>query len=296
MTRRTSLLSLTLSAAIFGTIGIFRRWLPLPSGVLAMLRGFLGAASMALILLLRRGKPAWKPVRENLVKLLVSGAMIGFNWILLFEAYRYTTVAVATLCYYMAPIFVLLVSPLLLKEKLTARKGICVLAALAGMVLVSGVVGGENTVSGRGVLLGLGAAALYAAVVLTNKTIRGVPAIEKTAVQLFSAGAVLIPYVLLAEEIPAGTFTGAVILLTLAVGLVHTGLAYALYFGSMDGLSAQTVALFSYIDPVVAVLLSALLLREPMGAWEAVGTVLVIGAAAVSELPGKPHPTKEDAR
>ena len=296
MTRRTSLLSLTLSAAIFGTIGIFRRWLPLPSGVLAMLRGFLGAASMALILLLRRGKPAWKPVRENLVKLLVSGAMIGFNWILLFEAYRYTTVAVATLCYYMAPIFVLLVSPLLLKERLTARKGICVFAALGGMVLVSGILGGENSVSGRGVLLGFGAAALYAAVVLTNKMIRGVPAIEKTAVQLFSAGAVLIPYVLLMEEVPAGTFTGAVILLTLAVGLVHTGLAYALYFGSMDGLSAQTVALFSYIDPVVAVLLSALLLREPMGAWETVGTVLVIGAAAVSELPGKPHSTKEDAR
>ena len=287
MNRRSSLLALTLSAAIFGTIGIFRRWLPLPSGWLAMLRGFLGAASMALILLLRRKKPAWGPVRANLVKLIVSGALIGFNWILLFEAYRYTTVAVATLCYYMAPIFVLLVSPLLLKETLTAKRIICVLAALFGMVLVSGVIGGENAVSGKGILLGLGAAALYACVVLTNKTIRGVPAIEKTAVQLFSAGAVLIPYVLLAEELPAGTFTGNVILLTLVVGLVHTGLAYALYFSSMDGLSAQTVALFSYIDPVVAVLLSALLLKEPMGVWEAVGTVLVIGAAAVSELPEK---------
>lgn len=289
MNRRSSLFTLTLSAAIFGTIGIFRRWLPLPSGVLAMIRGFLGAASMVALLLLRRQKPAWEPVKKNLWKLVISGAMIGFNWILLFEAYRYTTVAVATLCYYMAPIIVLLVSPLLLKEKLTLRKGVCVFAALGGMVLVSGVIGGANTVSAKGILLGLGAAALYAAVVLTNKTIRGVPAIEKTAVQLFSAGAVLVPYVLLAEEVPAGTFTLSVILLTLVVGLVHTGLAYALYFGSMDRLSAQTVALFSYIDPVVAVLLSALLLKEPMGVWEAIGTVLVIGAAAVSELPGKQH-------
>ena len=291
MNRSRSLLALTLSAAIFGTIGIFRRWLPLPSGLLAMIRGFLGAGSMALLLLLRGKKPAWEPVRKNLIKLIVSGALIGFNWILLFEAYRYTTVAVATLCYYMAPIFVLLISPLLLKEKLTGRRIACVLAALAGMVLVSGVIGGGGAGSVRGILLGLGAAALYASVVLTNKTIRGVPAIEKTAVQLFAAGAVLVPYVLLAEEVPAGTFTGSVIALTLVVGLVHTGLAYALYFSSMDGLSAQTVALFSYIDPVVAVLLSALLLKEPMGAWEALGTVLVIGAAAVSELPGKQHRT-----
>ena len=287
MNRRRSLFALTLSAAIFGTIGIFRRWLPLPSGILAMIRGFLGAASMVVLLLLRRQRPAWEPVKKNLWKLLISGAMIGFNWILLFEAYRYTTVAVATLCYYMAPIIVLLASPLLLKEKLTLRKGVCVFAALLGMVLVSGILGGENTVSARGILLGLGAAALYAAVVLTNKTIHGVPAVEKTAVQLFAAGAVLIPYVLLMEETPDGTFTLPVILLTLVVGLVHTGLAYALYFGSMDGLSAQTVALFSYIDPVVAVLLSALLLKEPMGGLEAVGTVLVICAAAVSELPGK---------
>ncbi len=287
MNRSRSLLALTLSAATFGTIGIFRRWLPLPSGLLAMIRGFLGAGSMALLLLLRGKKPAWEPVRKNLIKLIVSGALIGFNWILLFEAFRYTTVAVATLCYYMAPIFVLLISPLLLKEKLTGRRIVCVLAALAGMVLVSGVIGGGGAGSVKGILLGLGAAALYASVVLTNKTIRGVPAIEKTAVQLFAAGAVLVPYVLLAEKVPAGTFTGSVIALTLVVGLVHTGLAYALYFSSMDGLSAQTVALFSYIDPVVAVLLSALLLKEPMGVWEAVGTVLVIGAAAVSELPEK---------
>lgn len=293
MNRSRSLLALTLSAAIFGTIGIFRRWLPLPSALLAMLRGFLGAGSMVLLLLLRRRRPAWADVKRNLAKLLISGALIGFNWILLFEAYRYTTVAVATLCYYMAPIFVLLVSPLMLKERLTLRKGICVLAALGGMVLVSGVIGGAGSVSAKGVLLGLGAAALYACVVLTNKTIRSVPAIEKTAVQLFAAGAVLIPYVLLAEEVPAGLFTGGVIALTLVVGLVHTGLAYALYFSSMDALSAQTVALFSYIDPVVAVLLSALLLKEPMGIWGAIGTVLVLCAAAVSELPGKQRHTGE---
>ena len=287
MNRRSSLLALTLSAAIFGTIGLFRRWIPLPSGMLAMIRGLLGTAAMIVLLLLRRQKPAWGAVRQNLWKLLISGAMIGFNWILLFEAYRFTTVAVATLCYYMAPILVLLVSPLLLRERLTLRKGICVLAALFGMVLVSGVIGGENAVSAKGILLGLGAAALYASVVLTNKTIRGVPAIEKTAVQLFAAGVVLIPYVLLAEEVSAEMFTGGVIALTLVLGLIHTGLAYAMYFGSMDALSAQTVALFSYIDPVVAVLLSALLLREPMGLLTGIGTVLVICAAAVSELPGK---------
>lgn len=287
MNRSRSLLMLTLSAAIFGTIGIFRRWIPLPSGVLAMIRGFLGTGAMIALLLLRRQKPAVEAVKQNLRKLLISGALIGFNWILLFEAYRYTTVAVATLCYYMAPILVLLCSPLLLKERLTLRKGICVVSALVGMVLVSGIFGGEQSIgSPKGILLGLGAAALYATVVLVNKKIYGVPATEKTAVQLFAAGAVLLPYVLSTETVPAGTWTLPVLLLTLLVGLVHTGLAYALYFASMDALSAQTVALFSYIDPVVAILLSALLLREPMTLREGIGTALVICAAAVSETSG----------
>jgi len=268
------------SMVIFGSIGIFRRYIPLPSGMIGACRGLMGAAFLLVVGLLRRQRPDGKALRPQLMKLLFSGAAMGFNWILLFEAYRYTSVATATLCYYMAPVFVILASPFLLKEKLTPGKLACVAAAVVGVALVSGVgEGGSLT----GVLLGLGAAVLYATVVLMNKTLTGVSTEDRTMIQLGSAGAVLLPYTLLAENLSGVTMDGTSLLMLLVVGAVHTGLAYWLYFGSMKALPAQTVALYSYIDPIVAILLSALILGEALTPLGIVGAVLVLGATLVSE-------------
>ena len=280
-------LSLIASMCIFGTIGLVRRYLPVPSGFLAMARGLLGALFLLALVHLRGARLERDAIRPMLPRLALSGAMIGFNWILLFEAYRYTTVAVATLCYYMAPVFILIVVPFVLHERLTLRKALCVLAALFGMALVSGVSGDGFSGAGewRGILCGLGAAVLYAGVVVINKFIRYVPAYDKTIVQIGTAGAVLIPYVLLAEDLAAIRFTPTVLLLLLVAGLVHTGCAYALYFGSVDALPAQTLALLSYLDPVIAILLSALVLREPMTAAQAAGAALVLCSAVAAELP-----------
>ena len=275
-----------LSMVIFGTIGIFRRLIPLPSGMIAMMRGLTGSIFLALVMAVRGIRPDMKAVRGKLFLLCASGCMMGFNWIFLFEAYRYTSVAAATVCYYMAPVFVLIASPFVLHERMTRKQMLCVPAALLGVVLVSGII--ETGFSGaselRGILLGLAAALLYASVILSNKHLGSVPVFEKTAVQLFSAGAVLIPYVLLAERSAQKSFTPASILLLAIVCVVHTGLAYVLYFGSIDHLKAHSVALLSYIDPVVAVILSALLLRERLGIAGILGSVLVIGAAVFSEL------------
>lgn len=287
-TQSRSRLMLIASMFIFGTIGIFRRWIPLASSVLALGRGLIGAVFLLAVIALRGKKPELPAIRKNLWKLLVSGAFIGFNWILLFEAYRFTSVATATLCYYLAPMFVILASPLVLKEKLSARKLLCVLAALGGMVLVSGVLQAGFRVSElKGVLFGLAAAALYASVILLNQRITGISAYDKTAVQLGAAALVLLPYTLLTENLAPGYFTLPVLGLLFLVGIIHTGLAYALYFGSMEALPAHSIAIFSYIDPIVAILLSALLLKEPMtpGGW--LGALLILGAAFVSELPEK---------
>lgn len=279
---------LTLSMVIFGTIGVFRRYIPLPSSLVAMSRGLTGMLFLLLVMLLRKRGMNRTAVRRKLGLLCLSGAAIGVNWILLFEAYNYTSVATATLCYYLAPMFVILASPLVVGERLTAKKLICVLTALLGMVFVSGVLesgGGSSDL--KGVLLGLGAAVLYASVVLMNKQLGDVPAYDRTIVQLGSSAAVLLPYVLLTEELGALTFTPGTIGLLLVVGIVHTGIAYALYFGSLMQLKAQTAAILSYIDPVVAVLLSALVLREHMSLLSGLGAVLVLGAAVVSELPSR---------
>ena len=285
-------LSLIASMCIFGTIGILRRFLPVPSGFLAMLRGLLGTSSLLLLVRLRGERPDRAAIRANLARLCISGALIGFNWILMFEAYRYTTVATATLCYYMAPIFTLLGAPFVLCERLTLRKGICVLVALAGMFLVTGAAKNGFSVAvseWRGVALALAAAVIYAVVVLINKRVHHIGAFDKTIVQIGTAGIVLIPYVLLTDDLTAIRFTPSVIVLLLVAGLIHTGCAYALYFSSMESLPAHSLALLSYLDPVIAVTLSALLLREPIGAAEALGALLILGAAIAAEMPEHSH-------
>ena len=271
--------------AIFGTIGIFVRGMALPSGVIALVRGCVGAAFLLLTMAAQRKRLCVAAIRKNLPLLGLSGAAMGFNWILLFEAYRHTTVATATLCYYLAPVFVVLASPLLLRERLSVRKLLCALAALAGMALASGAQAGGSDGKLTGTLLGLGAAALYACVVLINKRIPTLAARERTIVQLVVSAAVMLPYTLAGGLPRAAAFTGKALALLLVVGIVHTGLAYALYFGAIQALPAQTAAIFSFIDPVVAILLSAALLGEPLRGLDVAGGLLVLGAAFVCELP-----------
>lgn len=271
------------SMLIFGTIGVLRRYIPVSSAFLAFARGMLGGLCILLFLKLKRKGDQEKIPARALRGLIVSGALIGINWILLFEAYNHTTVAVATLCYYMEPTIVTLLSPLLFREKLTGRKAACAAVAVAGMVLVSGVLEGARGGSLRGVLLGLGAALFYSAVVIMNKRITGVDMYRKTTVQLLSAGAVMIPYLLLTGGFGGEGFTPAAAGLLAVTGIVHTGLAYVLYFGGMERLRVQTVAILSYIDPVSALLFSALLLREPLSALGVLGAAMIIGSAIVSE-------------
>ena len=281
--RHSAYASLMASMVIFGTIGLFRRLIPLSSGLIACVRGLLGALVLLLFMLLSKKELSRDILKKNAWLLLLSGAAIGVNWILLFEAYSYTSVSVATLCYYMAPVFVMAVSPFLLGERLTGRKIICLVAALIGMVLVSGILQESAFIGGRGrgILLGLGAAVLYAGVTLMNKRLQTVPAYDRTLLQLFAAGLVVLPYC--AKDLGAlGECSPLVLLLLLLVAVIHTGFAYVLYFGSLQHLPSQTVAICSYIDPIVALLLSALLLHEPMTISGYVGAVLILGATVFS--------------
>lgn len=287
--KNKSKLSLILSMTIFGTIGIFRKYIPLPSSILALARAVIGTIFLVIFVLVKKEKIAWNTVKKNLPVLCISGAAIGFNWILLFESYQYTSVATATLCYYMAPVFVILASPFLFGEKLTVKKWICVSAALLGMIFVSGILKSDFTGGNefRGVLLGLAAAILYASVVMMNKKIGEVGAYEKTIIQLGAGAVALLPYTLMTEEFTTIAFSQTMACMLVFVGIVHTGIAYALYFGALANLEAQTAALFSYIDPVVAIILSAMILHENMGIWEMIGAVLVLGSAVMNELPEK---------
>ena len=275
------------SMCIFGTVGIFVRHIPMSSAAIAFCRGALGCVFLLAFIVITGRKLSGADIKKNLLVLCLSGAAIGGNWILLFEAYRYTTVATATICYYLAPVF-LLIATAFMGDRMTPKKLICIGTALIGMVFVSGVIKGGLPKSGElmGIAFGVGAAVLYATAMVLNRKLSGIGAYDKTAVQLGVAAIVILPYYLLTggDSVSVLSVNSGTLLL-LVVGILHTGIAYTLYFGSMSELKAQTVAVFSYLDPVVAVLLSALLLKEPIDGYGIVGAVLILGSALYSEIP-----------
>lgn len=284
------------SMFIYGTIGVFVRYIQLPSATISMFRGMIGAPFLLLILLIKRSKISWGAIKENFFRLILLGTMLGLNWIFLFEAYRYTSVATATLCYYLAPIFIVAVSPFVFKEKMTVKKVLCVVFALIGMVFVSGVAknGIPAFIEIKGVLLGVGSAVLYALIVINNKKLHNISAYDRTIAQLVISAVVLLPYNLIVGNLSNLTFNPTIIILLLIVGTVHTGLSYFLYFGSMNKLSSQTLATFSYIDPVVAIILSAVILKEGLDLFNVIGAVLILGSAIISECSFKRRKRKTD--
>ncbi len=284
--RTKSLLMLISSMLIFGTIGVFRRFIPLPSATLACVRGLIGGIFLVLVVLIKKHSLKLSFSARQVLLFALTGVLLGLNWILLFESYNYTSVAVGTLCYYMEPTIVILLSPLLFREKLTPKKLICAAVSLIGIALVSGIadvssVGARDV---KGILLGLGAAVLYSAVVIMNKKNPSDDAYGKTIIELLSAAVVLLPYVIVSGGIVGVEVGTTALIMTAVVAVVHTGVAYALYFGSMAALPSQTVAVMSYIDPVFAVILSATLLKEKITVYALVGAIMIIGAAVAYEV------------
>ena len=277
-------LMLAASMAIFGTLGPFVRNIPVSSGELALYRAILASEMIGAFLFLTRQKIPFSKIKKEVPLLLVSGVAMGINWILLFEAYKYTTVSVATLSYYFAPVIVTAVCPFLFKEKLTTKQIICFVMSTLGLVLITGIGdmrGGSDMV---GILFGLGAAAFYAAVILLNKFIKNVEGIHRTFLQFLAAVLVLIPYVLMTSGVTLGGMNGIGWVNLLIVGLVHTGLTYCMYFSSLKELPGQKAAILSYIDPLVAVLISVTVLGEAMTLWQALGGLLILGFTLWNEI------------
>lgn len=277
-------LRMLLCMGIFGSVGIFVRLIPLPPATIAFCRGVLGCLFLLLLMAVTGRNLSIPDIKKNFPVLLLSGAAIGINWVLLFAAYRHTTVAIATICYYLAPAFVTLASPLV-GERLTGRKLVCIDVALLGMVCVSGVFQGSQRGSFLGVMLGVGAAMFYASAILLNKKLSPIGAYDKTLCQLGTASVVIAPCLLLGGGDGFAQMTPLAWGVLAIVGIVHTGIAYALYFGALERLHTQTAAILSYLDPVISILLSALILREKLDVFSVTGIVLILGSSLYSELP-----------
>ena len=273
------------SMAAFGTLALFVRRISVASAELALYRAILATLLIGAYLLATGQRIPLARIRRELPLLLFSGVAMGFNWILLFEAYKYTTVSAATLSYYFAPVIVTAVCPFLFRERLTRMQILCFAMSTLGIVMITGVSGAAQ--GGRdliGIGFGLGAAVLYAAVILINKFIKNVEGIHRTLLQFLAAAAVLIPYVALTGGITLASMDVVGWVCLLIVGLVHTGVTYCLYFTALRDLPGQKTAILSYIDPLVAVLISVLVLREPMTLWQTAGGALILGFTLLNEL------------
>ena len=279
-------LRLVASEVIFGTLGLFVRLIPLSSTALAASRGILGAVTIAVFLRLTGRRLELPRSRKTLFLLLASGVCLTLNWALLFEAYRLTTLATAELAYEMAPVFVMLVAPFVLNERLTRTRLACLALALVGIVCVSGVLepGATEGVTLEGIVWGLGAACFYASVMVLNQFLGDVEPMTKTVAQLGVAGVALLPGVLAAGAQAWFALDAQAWLFLVIVCVVHTGVAFILWFSSLHELSAQKVAVFNYIDPAVALLVSALVFGERMTPMATLGAVLILGSTLASEL------------
>ena len=282
----TAKLLMAISMLIFGTVPLVVRMIDLSSSERALYRAIMAAVLVGGFLLITRQKLPLRDIKKELLLLLLSGAAMGFNWVLLFEAYKYTTVSVATLSYYFAPVIVMMVCPLLFREKMGVRQILSFVMSTAGLVLITGTAGGGSS-DLLGIAFGLGAAVLYATVMLLNKFIKGVTGLHRTFIQFLAAIAVLTPYVALTSGFHPTALDGRGAVSLLILGLVHTGIAYCMYFSALKELPGQEVAILSYIDPLVAVLVGFIWLDETMTPPQIVGGLLILGFTLWSELPAR---------
>lgn len=270
---------------IFGTIGIFVRNIDLSSKETALSRGIIGSLFLIVVLICSKEKISFQGIKKNILILFLSGIGIGLNWIFLFQAYKYTTVSIATLSYYSAPVIVTILSPIILKERLSLIKFLCVIGAMTGMIFIAGNSESSGAVYNHtlGIIYGVSAAVFYASVIIMNKFIKGLGGLETTVTQLILASIVLVPYVIMTGGFDFSRMTKISYTSLIILGVIHTGFAYFLYFSSLKELKGQTIAVLSYIDPISAVIISSLFLGEKMTFLQIVGGILILGSTFISE-------------
>ncbi|MCM3644009.1 DMT family transporter [Priestia megaterium] len=273
-----------LSMIIFGTMGLIVRYIDLSSSEIALLSSSIGCLFLMIVFLMRKRTISWKLVKVNACILFFSGIALGGNWMFIYQAYDHTTLTNATLGYYFAPVFVMILSPFILKEQLPVKKIICIGIAIIGMLMIVGNgVSASGTEDLLGIVFGLLAAACYAALMLLNKFIRLMGRLEITIIQLGITALLLLPYVFLTEGFGVFEVSKSSVPFIIILGIVNTGVGFWLFFSGMEKLKGQSIAMLSYVDPFVAILISAVILREHMTIVQIIGGALLLGSTFISE-------------
>ena len=295
MQQNKAKISYVFALFLYGTMAVLLKYINLPIEFVALIRGIVGSLFLLILTLLTRGKLDVRSIKKNFKYLLLSGMSLGINWVCLFRAFRVSTVSISILVDYMAPIFMIIISPLLFKEHLNKKKLICVFIAFIGLIMVSGVVGSDiRMINVEGLLLAAGAGLGFMGVIIFNKLMGDVSVYDKAVVQISIAALTVVPFAIKVAFETSIVWGFKSVFLSFIMGLVSTGMAYYFYFYGISGLSVQTVAVVGYVEPVITVLSSVIFLKESMSMAAMAGAVLIIGAAVSSELiSGQGEDTKE---
>ncbi len=291
---RAAYVRYTASLILFGSNGIVAAYIAASSTSIVFWRTLIGSLALIAVFMATRQHLTVFGNAKDCLFMIASGVSTGLSWIFLYAAYRLAGVGISTLIYYLGPILVMAVSPILFHEPLTRGKLLAFAAVLVGMVLLNG-----NTVQSGGDLTGIlfafGSAMCHAFMVVFNKLAARVQGLENPTLQLtisfLTVAVAIIVVPSLTLEVPFDSWLPMIFL-----GLVNTGLGCYLYFSSIGDLKAQTVVVLGYLEPLSAVVMAVMILGEVMSPAQVVGAVLVLGGALVAEaLPSKSKASKSKA-
>jgi len=278
-----------LSMAIFGAVGVFAKYIDLASSEIALFMSLIGSIFLLLVCIGTKHKISWQSMKKNAFALFIASIALSGNWIFLFQSYKETSIANAALSYYFAPVLVIMLSPIVLKEKLSFKKALCAGIALFGLFLIMNNGGMEAEAAEHnllGIFYGLIAAVFYAILTLVNKFIRNMNGLENTLIQLILSSAMLLPYVFITERSKFFQTDGDSVILMLVLGILHGGVGFYLFFSGMGGLKGQSIAVLSYFDPLTSLFISALVIGEKMTLLQIAGAALLLGSTFISEISG----------
>lgn len=278
------------SLLLFGTNGIVASLISLSSYEIVLFRTMIGSVFLLSVFFITGGRLTAHKHRKSLGFLTVSGISMGLSWMFLYEAYQQTGVSISTLLYNCGPVIVMILSPFMFKEKLTAVKITGFAAVLAGVFLINGA--NAEKINIWGILCGLMSAVTYSTMVMFNKKASDISGLENSALQLFISFITVSVFIGIKQGF-AMDVSASDIIPIIILGLMGTGVGCYLYFSSIGKLPAQTVAVCGYLESLSAVVFSMIFLKERLSPLQIVGAVLIIGGAMLGELYKKKKPLPE---
>lgn len=273
-----------ISTLISSSSGFISRYINCEREFLVLCRGIIGSLFLYALIRLKGRKLDTVSIKKNFKPLVLSGILMGICWIALFIGFEYS-LSITSLLNNMYNLVVVVIMSLIFKEKLNGKQIFCVIVAVLGVLMLSGLFEGQIQANSKGMMFGLISCIGYSIVTIINMRIKDINPLDKTVVQLFISFLVILPFVLLGNKIPTSIDTTSIILI-FVMGILNTGISFLLFFGSIEHLPSSEIAIIGYLEPVINIVIGITFFDEKMSIIGIVGTIIILAAALANELIG----------